>query len=245
MREQFYEQQPGDAMAWLAEDEPELFCEDGHLSDAGLQALLDGRLDELGRLEAAEHLGFCQPCLERYTALLTGDALSEPGADLAPTVAWRLRQKSLRVNLRRYAAAAAAAAVALTLWGSGIFHQMAPQSDELLRPQPAASQPARVEAPGAGVSGFVHGVLGAAGELCSGLFSQGWQSPAPQKEPEQPEKEPETKEPETGSAQPGGAAGQQAEPDARRPADEQRARWAQSQDQRPARTPATAMRGEE
>ena len=245
MREQFYERQPGDAMAWLAEDEPELFCEDGHLSDAGLQALLDGRLDELGRLEAAEHLGFCQPCLERYTALLTGDALREPGADLAPTVAWRLRQKSLRVNLRRYAAAAAAAAVALTLWGSGIFHQMAPQGDELLRPQPAASQPARVEAPGAGVSGFVHGVLGAAGELCSGLFSQGWQSPAPQKEPEQPEKEPETKEPETGSAQPGGAAGQQAEPDARRPADEQRARWAQSQDQRPARTPATAMRGEE
>ena len=35
----------------------ELFREDGCLTDEGLQALIDGQLDELGRLEAAEQIG--------------------------------------------------------------------------------------------------------------------------------------------------------------------------------------------
>ena len=47
----------------------ELFLENGHLSDAGLAALRDGQLDELARLEAAEHLSFCDACLDRYLAL--------------------------------------------------------------------------------------------------------------------------------------------------------------------------------
>ena len=51
----------------------ELFLQTGHLSDEGLQALIDGTLDEMQRLEAAEHLSFCDECLTRYTALLTGD----------------------------------------------------------------------------------------------------------------------------------------------------------------------------
>lgn len=37
----------------------ELFREDGCLSDEGLHALTAGQLDELGRLEAAEHLAYC------------------------------------------------------------------------------------------------------------------------------------------------------------------------------------------
>ena len=52
----------------------ELFREDGCLSDNGLHALTAGQLDELGRLEAAEHLAYCDKCTDRYTALLTADA---------------------------------------------------------------------------------------------------------------------------------------------------------------------------
>ena len=33
---------------------------------------------ELGRLEAAEHLSYCDECMDRYTALLTADVLEEP-----------------------------------------------------------------------------------------------------------------------------------------------------------------------
>ena len=37
----------------------ELFREDGCMTDAGFRAMMDGQLDELGRLEAAEHLSYC------------------------------------------------------------------------------------------------------------------------------------------------------------------------------------------
>lgn len=248
MREQFYEpeQFSGDPGLFLEETKPGLFYEDGHLSDAGLQALVSGQLDELGRLEAAEHLGFCPACLERYTRLLTGDVLQKPGADLAPTVAWRLRKKTMRINLRRYAAAAAAAAVALTLWGSGIFQQMTPEGGELLRPQPVAG-PVRVEAPGAGVSGFVNGVLGAAGELCGGLFDQDprpsgaaqGQTNLPQPDGAEDENLQDASQPDTLPAPETDAR------DHRADADRQHARWTPVSSQKPERAPATAMRGEE
>ena len=62
----------------MDEKELELFREDGCLTDEGLQALRDGQLDELGRLEAAEHLSYCDKCMDRYTALLTADVLETP-----------------------------------------------------------------------------------------------------------------------------------------------------------------------
>lgn len=62
----------------------ELFDKNGCLTDEGLQALQAGGLDELGRLETAEHLAYCDKCMDRYTALLTADALdtgSQPEPD--------------------------------------------------------------------------------------------------------------------------------------------------------------------
>ena len=51
-------------------DNNDLFDADGHLTDDGLYALKDGTLDDLGALEAAEHLSFCDYCLLRYTELI-------------------------------------------------------------------------------------------------------------------------------------------------------------------------------
>ena len=45
----------------------ELFDKNGCLTDEGLQALQAGGLDELGRLETAEHLSYCDKCMDRYT----------------------------------------------------------------------------------------------------------------------------------------------------------------------------------
>ena len=56
----------------------ELLDKNGCLTDEGLQALQAGGLDELGRLETAEHLSYCDKCMDRYTALLTADALEMP-----------------------------------------------------------------------------------------------------------------------------------------------------------------------
>ena len=67
----------------------ELFDQNGCLTEEGLHAVIGGQLDELGRLEAAEHLSYCDKCMDRYTALLTADVLEEPPSTCpTATSAW-------------------------------------------------------------------------------------------------------------------------------------------------------------
>ncbi|MBP3485722.1 MAG: hypothetical protein J6J81_02685, partial [Oscillospiraceae bacterium] len=57
----------------------DIFQHDGHLTDEALTALAAGEsLDETARLEIAEHLAFCDLCLQRYTDALAGTELLTP-----------------------------------------------------------------------------------------------------------------------------------------------------------------------
>lgn len=98
----------------------DIFRHDGHLTDAALAALAaGGPLDETTRLEIAEHLAFCDLCLQRYTDALAGTELLAPEQSCRESLWRRIRARSARLFLNRYAAAAAAVALALTmLWGS-------------------------------------------------------------------------------------------------------------------------------
>ena len=102
----------------------ELFYENGHLTPEGLNALVDGQLDEMARLEAAEHLSFCDECLVRYTALVEQAPLAAHQTPLAPGVWQRIRRRTWRIVTSRYATAAAAAAFALIIWGTGLFQNL-------------------------------------------------------------------------------------------------------------------------
>ena len=97
-----------------------VFRPDGHLTDAALAALARGEpLEELRRLELAEHLAYCDRCLQQYAALLTDSVLIPPSSSAEPGLRQKLRRRMLRRGVSRYAAAAAALALALTvLWGS-------------------------------------------------------------------------------------------------------------------------------
>lgn len=117
-----------------------LFLDNGHLTDEGLRALVDGSLDEMQRLEAAEHLSFCDECLVRYTELLTEPVCQDPPQDLTLPVMRSLRQRAFRSAAGRYATAAAAVLLSLCLWGSGIFSPSAWQSH---RNKQIAQQPAQ------------------------------------------------------------------------------------------------------
>lgn len=97
----------------------ELFLPDGHLSEDALAALLDGSLDEFQRLEVGEHLSYCDRCVDRYTALLTGEALETVPRDQTAPVMWRLEKKKWKSTLRRYASAAAAVVIGSMLWYTG------------------------------------------------------------------------------------------------------------------------------
>ena len=97
-----------------------VFREDGHLSDGALEALArnEDRFDELERLEIAEHLAFCDDCLQRYALALEDGALLVPERSCQKALRARIRSRALRLVTSRYATAVAAVTLALTvLWG--------------------------------------------------------------------------------------------------------------------------------
>ena len=117
----------------------ERFRADGHLTNEALAALVrDDSLDELSRLEIAEHLSFCDACLQRYTDLLCGTELLTPERSCQRTLWARVRTRTLRLVTSRYATAAAAVTLALTmLWGGREIQFTHPALPEL---RPAAAE---------------------------------------------------------------------------------------------------------
>ena len=93
-----------------------MFDQNGHLSDQAIAALVSGdELDALTRLEIAEHLSYCDFCLQRYTDALTGNLLLTPEVSCRHTIWRKIRERTVRILTSRYATAAATMALALTL----------------------------------------------------------------------------------------------------------------------------------
>ena len=68
------------------------FRPDGHLTDAALTALVRGDcLEELDRLELAEHLAYCDQCLQRYTELLSEGPMLTPARSCRESLRRRIR----------------------------------------------------------------------------------------------------------------------------------------------------------
>ena len=102
----------------------ELFDQNGCLTEEGLHAVIGGQLDELGRLEAAEHLSYCDKCMDRYTALLTVDVLEEPPRSARGAVMGTIWVRLMQNTWGRAAVAAVAAVLALTMWRTGTLEQI-------------------------------------------------------------------------------------------------------------------------
>lgn len=105
-------------------DNNNLFDRNGHLTGMGLDAMQNGTLDELGSLEAAEHISFCNACLSRYTNWLEAmpERLLSPANDLIPQVQNLMRMRSIRIMTNRYISVAAAVILAFALWSFGAFN---------------------------------------------------------------------------------------------------------------------------
>ncbi|MBQ5754706.1 MAG: hypothetical protein IIV90_03465 [Oscillospiraceae bacterium] len=102
-------------------DNHQLFDQNGCLTAQGLAALAQGRLDELGRLEAAEHLAYCNRCLKQYTNLLAASPLAQPPKDLAGPVRRSITARLMHTTWGRAAVAAAAVVLAFGMWQAGVF----------------------------------------------------------------------------------------------------------------------------
>lgn len=124
----------------------ELFDKNGCLADEGLQALQAGGLDELGRLETAEHLAYCDKCMDRYTALLTADALETPPHSAHKAVMTAIWVRLMQNTWGRAAVAGVAAVLAFTMWRSGTIDQLLNFRQELHTWTPETSQSQTEEA---------------------------------------------------------------------------------------------------
>ena len=149
----------------MRERERERLFDDGTgcLTDWGLGKLMDGSLEELERLEAAEHLAFCDSCVERYTALLSGEELMPAPELLKPGVLQALRRRAARVLVNRYFHMAVAACLTLVLWGTGFFWNMsgageAPGPREAL-PEPRDSVSSHLSDISSGIAGGLNHFL--------------------------------------------------------------------------------------
>ncbi len=95
------------------------FDSQGHITDHGFQMLIDEELDEAPRYELAEHLDFCDRCVERYADFLTDDSLMVPREEIAPTVMDKIKHRARMVILSRTARVSIAACLALVIWVGG------------------------------------------------------------------------------------------------------------------------------
>ncbi len=107
----------------------EYFLENGHLTDDGLLALIREEAGETERLELAEHLSFCDDCLLRYMEKLQSAELMTPEPSMAEGILARVRRKARRLWANKYLPMTAAAALAITLWGLGVFNIELPRDD--------------------------------------------------------------------------------------------------------------------
>ena len=110
------------------------FRPDGHLTDETLTALVQGdALTELDRLELAEHLSYCDQCLQRYTERLAEAPLLTPARSCRESLRRRIWRRAVQLGVNRYATAAAAVVLALTvLWGSAGLTGQAVQTEPTL-----------------------------------------------------------------------------------------------------------------
>ena len=76
------------------------FRPDGHLTDAALTALVRGDcLEELDRLELAEHLAYCDQCLQRYAELLSEGPMLTPARSCRESLRRRIRQRAVQLGV--------------------------------------------------------------------------------------------------------------------------------------------------
>ena len=137
------------------------FDRSGHITESGFSALMSGAADELSRFEMAEHLDWCDRCVDRYSLKLTDGLLFETPKDFSGTVMARIRRRALRIITGQTAKVCAAACLAIVIWCGGIFDGDLMTEGEMLS--------AKITAGGSGFSQMVSGIGNAIGDWLSGL----------------------------------------------------------------------------
>ena len=97
------------------------FDQENHITQAGIQALVQEDASEAERLMLSEHLSVCDECLLRYTRALSPEKLKEPSQPLLGKILRQVRLRLAARTVNRYVTAGIAACAAIALWIGGAF----------------------------------------------------------------------------------------------------------------------------
>lgn len=110
----------------------EFFSEDGHLTDFAFNSFINDDIEELNRLEIAEHTSFCDKCLLKYMDLLDNSELISPPEIMEHNIMIKITKNIRRTKLNQYFSMALAACFAMTFWVTGVFALPHPTDNRLL-----------------------------------------------------------------------------------------------------------------
>lgn len=144
-----------------------VFNRDGHISDKGLWLLTAGDPDALCCYELSEHLDYCDQCVDRYSMLLTENALMVPPKEMARPVMAKVRRRNILFLTKRAIKVCTAASLTLVIWYGGLF------GDGLTARTEEISQ--RTARRGSAFSQMVSGVSDSIGDWIRGfgIYSRG------------------------------------------------------------------------
>lgn len=100
----------------------ELFDNDGHLTDIAFMLLDSNKLDDLQRLEIAEHNSFCDECLDRYIGYVEKSELMIPSELMKKKINNKIFVNNKKICLNQYISVAIAACFTMIFWITGAFN---------------------------------------------------------------------------------------------------------------------------
>lgn len=100
----------------------ELFDKEGHLTDTAFVLLDNNKLDDLQRLEIAEHNSFCDKCLDRYISYVEKSELMTPSELMKKKIENKIFVINKKLCLNQYISIAIAACFTMLFWVTGAFN---------------------------------------------------------------------------------------------------------------------------
>lgn len=120
----------------------EFFKEDGHLTDFAFDSIINDNIEELNRLEIAEHTSFCDECLLKYMDLLDNSVLICPPEIMEQNIMLKIAKNTRRLHLNQYFSMAIAACFAMIFWVTGVFELPNQANNKLLNMTSSLTQTA-------------------------------------------------------------------------------------------------------
>ncbi len=101
------------------------FTKDGHITKQAYALFLSGDMCEKSRLEIAEHLSFCDECIEHFVLAIGQEALVSPPNSTRSSIIKTIYARVFNAVFNKYTAYIAAACIAFVLWGTGVSTNIA------------------------------------------------------------------------------------------------------------------------